>query len=101
LLATAKLRFRGLKRTQALLPRLLQTTRDEPIVGIDGTISALGKVGGILGSLDAQSPVLEGGLTVDLELLGGRVAAILTGSSAAMKARATAASICAAPILRQ
>src|SRR6185295_11790275 len=54
LLAAAKLRLRGLERTQALLPRLLQTTRDEPIVGIDGTISALGEVGGILRSLDAQ-----------------------------------------------
>src|SRR5262245_24201997 len=102
LLATAKLRLRGLKRTQALLPRLFQTTRHEPIVGIDGTISALGKVGGILRSLDAQPPVLEGGLTVDLELLGGgHSCRDLTGSSAAMKARTTAASICTAPIVRQ
>jgi hypothetical protein len=98
----AKLRLRSLKRCQVLLPRLLQTTRDEPIVGIDGTIAALGQVGGILRrSTPSRQCLREASRSTSSCSAAARVAAILTGSSAAMKARATAVSICTAPIVRQ
>ena len=49
----------------------LEATCDEPIVGIDGTISALGEIGRVLRSLDAEPPLLERCLAIGLELFGG------------------------------
>ena len=43
MLATSKLRLRRLERGEAFLPCALEATCDEPIVGIDGAIAALGE----------------------------------------------------------
>jgi hypothetical protein len=89
-------------RPEALFPRTLEAARDEPVVGIYGAIAALGEACHVARPLDAEPPVLERGLAIHLSCsAAASVAVIFAGSSAAMKARATASSICTPPMLRQ
>src|SRR5207247_1392548 len=61
LLATCKFQLRCLECGQTLLPRALQATRHQPVVGIDGAIATLGEACCIARPLDAEPPVLERG----------------------------------------
>src|SRR5205809_473164 len=69
LLATCKFQLRCLECGQTLLPRALQATRHQPVVGIDGAIATLGEACCIARPLDAEPPVLERGRAIHLELL--------------------------------
>src|SRR6266516_3568940 len=69
LLATCKFHLRCLECGQTLLPRALQATRHQPVVGIDGAIATLGEACCIARPLDAEPPVLERGRAIHLELL--------------------------------
>src|SRR5437660_3958208 len=69
LLATCKFQLRCLECGQTLLPRALQATRHQPVVGIDGAIATLGEACCIARPLDAEPPVLERGRAIHLALL--------------------------------
>ena len=71
ILAACEFCLRRLKRSEAFLPCALEAARDEAVVWIDGTIAALGKACRIARPLDAKPPVLQRGLPVGLEPLGG------------------------------
>ena len=99
---TGKLHFGCLKRSEAFLPCALEAARDEAVVWIDGTIAALGKACRIARPLDAKPPVLQRGLPVGLEPLGGSqrrcdLGRLERGNESAR----TASSICTPPIFRQ
>src|SRR5499433_1041468 len=69
--APLQLELGRLKRAQALLPVAFEAARHQSIVGVDGSIAALGALRFVIGSLDPESPLLQSGFGFDFELLGG------------------------------
>src|SRR6478752_1371293 len=69
--AACKLGLGGFECAQALLPLALQAASDQPVVWIDGTVAALGAARVVACPLDAETPLLERGLTICFEPLGG------------------------------
>ena len=53
-----------------MLPVAFQAAGDEPVLGLDLAIAALGAVGLVLGALELQAPLFQRGVVVLLELLG-------------------------------
>ena len=56
---------------ERVLPVALEAAGDEPVLGLDLAVAALGPLGLVLGALDLQPPLLERGVVVLLERLGG------------------------------
>src|SRR5271169_538240 len=71
LFAARKLGLGGFERAQALLPFALKAASDQAVVGIDGTVAALGAARFIACPLDAETPLPERGLAIGLEPLRG------------------------------
>ena len=55
---------------ECVLPVALQAAGDEPVLGLDLPIAALGPVSLVFGAFDLQPPLLERGVVVLLERLG-------------------------------
>ena len=55
---------------ERVLPVALQAAGDEPVLGLDLAIAALGPLGLVLGALDLQPPLLQRRVVVLLERLG-------------------------------
>ena len=66
-----KARFRGRppcsRSCGALLPFALEAASDQAVVGIDGTVAALGAARFVACPLDAEAPLPERGLAIGLE----------------------------------
>ena len=56
---------------ERVLPVALQAAGDEPVLGLDLAIAALGSLGLVSGALDLQPPLLQRGVVVLLERFGG------------------------------
>src|SRR5262249_61426168 len=52
-------------------PVAFEAARHQSIVGVDGSIAALGALRFVMCSLDPESPLLQSGFGFDFELLGG------------------------------
>jgi len=61
----------GIQRAQAFLPFAFEAARHQPIVGVDSAIAALGALRFVTGPLDAEPPLLQSGLAIAFEPLGG------------------------------
>ncbi len=59
------------ERSERPLPVALQPARDEPVLGLDLAVAALGALRLITGALDLQPPLPERLIVVGLERLGG------------------------------
>ena len=55
---------------ERVLPVALQAAGDEPVLGLDLAVAALGPVGLVSGALDLQPPLLQRGVVVLLERFG-------------------------------
>ena len=55
---------------ERVLPVALQAAGDEPVLGLDLAVAALGPVGLVSGALDLQPPLLQRGVVVVLERFG-------------------------------
>ena len=63
----------------ACVPLGLQAAGDQPVVGVDGPVAALGLAGLVAGLLDLAAPLRERGVVAVLELLGGGQAGLQRG----------------------
>jgi hypothetical protein len=91
-----------LELAQALFPLAFETTGDEPVLGIDSAVAALGPLCLVPGTLGGAPPLGQrASRSASNRSAAARAASRPAGASAARTARATAASICTAPTLRQ
>ena len=58
------------KFAERVLPVALQAAGDEPVLGLDLAVAALGTVGLVFGALDLQPPLLERRVVVLFERFG-------------------------------
>jgi hypothetical protein len=101
-LATCKFSLGGFELAKSIFPLGFEAPRNQPIVGIDRPITALGALCAITCTLDVTPELGEGGLMVSLELFAAfNDASRPAGASAARNAAATAASIWQPPTFRQ
>jgi hypothetical protein len=101
LLAQGELGFGRGELLQRVLPVALQSARDESVLGLDLAVAALGPLCLVSGAFDLQPPLLQRGVLIGLERLGGLQRAFTpAGVSAASSASATAWSIRPPPTRR-
>ena len=70
-LTPLQLRFGLAELAQALFPLRLQAARDQPVLGIDGVVSALGQERFVAPPLDLQAPLVQRGVMAGFQTLGG------------------------------
>ena len=71
LLAQSELGFGRGELLQRVLPVALQSARDESVLGLDLAVAALGPLCLVSGAFDLQPPLLQRGVLIGLERLGG------------------------------
>src|SRR5271157_1904883 len=71
LLAARKFGSCGFEGRQAFFPLALEPTRDQAVIGIDGTVPTFGATRFIARTFDAEAPLLEHRFPVGFEPLGG------------------------------
>jgi hypothetical protein len=64
-----------------IVPFCFQAAGDQPVVGVDGAVVALGFAGVVAGLFDLASPLGQRGVVAVLELLGGGQAGLQRGGS--------------------
>lgn len=70
LFAELELGLRGVKCGERVLPVVLQTAGDAPVLGLDLSVAALCPAGPVLGALDLQPPLAQRGVVILLERFG-------------------------------
>jgi hypothetical protein len=70
LLAQRELRLGCGECSERVLPVAFKAARDEPVLGLDLAVAALGTLSLIVGAVDLQPPLLERGVVILLERLG-------------------------------
>ena len=70
MLAHGEFGLGGGELRERLLPVALQAARDEPVLGLDLAVAALGALGLVAGALDLQPPLFERRVVVGFKRLG-------------------------------